>query len=422
MKAEIIAVGTELLLGDILNTNAQFLARELATLGFDMHHQSVVGDNPEQIIAAARTAVRRSHVIIFTGGLGPTDDDLTREAVAAAYSLKLVTDEVTKRRIDEFFGCRSLSATENNYKQARVFEDGEVLTNENGTAPGLYYKKGSQVVILLPGPPKELEPMFLAQAAPRLRALSKDAIVSKTLHVFGIGEAALEDKLGDALKSSNPTAALYAKTGEVHIRITAKAQSERQALELADSKAGEIRALVPDNAYSDDGASLGQTLVELLRERRYRIAVAESVTGGMVAAAITDVAGASEVFEFATVVYSDRAKRTRLRIPAAVLEKHTAVSGETAALMASAVRQLSRAEVSIATTGYAGPGGDPAGLVYIAAAVGERITVRRLMLGADRGRQTVRELATKHALDIARRMLLGLSVPDSRSIKDVFTF
>ncbi|MEG1758503.1 MAG: molybdopterin-binding protein, partial [Oscillospiraceae bacterium] len=219
MRAEIISVGTELLAGDVVNTNIAFLSRELSMLGFDVRHQSVVGDDREDIVDALKVAVSRSHLTVFTGGLGPTEDDFTKETVAGALGLKLVMHEPTMAKIKEFFESRSLEMTNNNIKQALVIEDSTVLDNENGTAPGLFIKKGNQAIALLPGPPKELEPLFEKKLKQYLAAMTGKAVASASLHVFGIGESELETKVKDLLYRENPSAALYAKTGEVNINI-----------------------------------------------------------------------------------------------------------------------------------------------------------------------------------------------------------
>lgn len=408
MKAEIIAVGTELLLGDIVNTNSAFLASRLAQLGFDMHYQMVLGDNPEHIIAAARTASQRSDVVIFTGGLGPTDDDLTREAVARAFSLELVVDEVTKKRIAEYFRCRGMVCACNNAKQAKVFARGEVLQNENGTAPGLYCNTGRTVVILLPGPPHELEALFDAQVAPRLHALCGESIRSVTLKCFGVPESQLEVILGEQLKTANPTAALYAKRGEVHIRVTAKAADETAALELCRCKAAEIRALLPDNIYTDDERTLAAVVVDILKEKGLVAASAESITGGRIAAALTACAGASQVFHCGIVSYTDEIKHTMLGVKAETLRTKTAVSAETASEMANGVRINSGSDWGVATTGYAGPSGAQVGLVFAAVSSAERTVVKQFNFGSMRSRENVQTMCLMNALDMLRRELLGI--------------
>lgn len=279
MTAEIIAVGTELLLGDIVNTNAAFLARELAALGFDLFHQSVVGDNRARLSESIRTALARSDLVVLCGGLGPTEDDLTRETAAETLGVPLVHDAAVQSAIDAYFAGRHMCETANNRRQAMILAGGRVLANPNGTAPGQLLQKDGRTLVLLPGPPNEFCPMVTGTLCPLLAGLTGSTIHSRTLRVFGIGEADLEYHLRDELQSANPTAACYCKPGEVHLRITAKAATEAEAEALVEQKAAVLRSRIGDRIYSECGRSLPETVVDLLRERQLTVTVAESITG-----------------------------------------------------------------------------------------------------------------------------------------------
>lgn len=408
MTAEIIAVGTELLLGDIVNTNAAFLARELAALGFDLFHQSVVGDNRARLSESIRTALARSDLVVLCGGLGPTEDDLTRETAAETLGVPLVHDAAVQSTIDAYFVGRHMCETANNRRQAMILAGGRVLANPNGTAPGQLLQKDGRTLALLPGPPNEFCPMVTGTLCPLLAGLTGSTIHSRTLRVFGIGEADLEYHLRDELQSANPTAACYCKPGEVHLRITAKAATEAEAEALVEQKAAVLRSRIGDRIYSECGRSLPETVVDLLRERQLTVTVAESITGGGIAADITSVPGASEVFSCGYVTYSEEAKRRQLGVRAETLERYTAVSEQTAREMAEGALARSGADIAAAATGYAGPDGAQVGLVYVAVCYRGQTAVRRLTLGSLRSREYLRELTRKNAFDMLRRALLGL--------------
>ena len=307
MTAEIIAVGTELLLGDILNTNAQFLSQQLAQLGVTVHFQSVVGDNPARLESVVRLAMQRSDLLVFSGGLGPTDDDLTKQTVARAFEDELRLDGEELARIRAFFTAWGRTMPPNNEKQAYVPVRGRKLHNANGTAPGMLFeaKAGGKWAVLLPGPPAELQPMFLNEVRPWLAGLTNCALHSLTLRVAGIGESHLEGKVAHLLSGENPTAALYAKTGEVFIRITAKARDAAAAAAMCRALAGEFYAVLGDAVYGEDGETLAAAVVHALQKTGATAATAESCTGGLVSAALTDVPGASEVFGFGACTYSN---------------------------------------------------------------------------------------------------------------------
>lgn len=416
MKAEILCVGTELLLGDILNTNARFLSRQLAALGFTVQMQTVVGDNAERLEAAVEAAKQRCDLLIFSGGLGPTDDDLTKQTVARAFGDNLVEEPSLAMELERFFAARGLPMTENNRKQALVPESGRWLKNTNGTAPGIVFYQNGKTAILLPGPPRELEPMFLNEALPLLRGYQDSVIKSLVLCTFGVGESALEELTHPLLTGENPTAALYAKEGEVHIRITARAACEEEADGLCRGLADQFRALLGDMIYGENSGGLEYELVHMLRQRQETIATAESCTGGLLSQRLTAVSGASEVFECGVCTYADRIKHQLLGVPEELLARCGAVSSQVAAAMAFGVRDLAGSVYGAGITGVAGPGGGtpekPVGLVYVALCRGEDVYIKRLMItGADRAR--VRRLSTQHVLDMARRLCTRREIPNA---------
>lgn len=417
MKAEIIAVGTELLLGDILNTNAQFLSQELAAMGITVLHQHVIGDNAARLGELVEMAKSRSELLIFSGGLGPTADDLTKETVADCYHDTLRFDEEEWAKITGFFARMGRETTPNNRKQAMVPVRGKKLPNQNGTAPGVWFEDEGHIAILLPGPPSELRPLWKDVAAPMLAAWQNCVLHSVVLRVCGPGESEVEAKVGHLFENANPTAAIYAKTGETIIRITARAPSDAEAEKLCRDYAKNFYELLGDAVYDEDVNGMEDTLVRILTQKGLTIATAESCTGGLVSQRITGVAGASEVFRYGFVTYANEAKQKLLGVEEELLAKHGAVSSQTAAAMAFGALDAAGADIALALTGIAGPGGGspekPVGLVYIAAAHGNTVWIKKLQLGG-RSRETVRLRASQQALDMARRLALGLLVPEGR--------
>ena len=369
MNCEIIGVGTELLLGDIVNTDAQYLAQELAAMGIVIHYQEVVGDNPERMRECISNAVSRSDLVILTGGLGPTADDLTKEISCEVMGAELVLDENILEGIKSFFRSKGIEMPETNAKQAYVPVGGTVFANRNGTAPGCAVEKNGKTVIMLPGPPRELKVMFEHEVKPYLAAKTGGVILSKQVRTFGIGESAMAQRVSDLLDGENPTVAPYAKDGEALLRVTAKAESKEKALVMCDETIEKIRKKLGAYIYSTDSLNLEQTVVKLLSENGKKIALAESCTGGYIAKRITDVPGSSEVFEYGIVSYSNEVKQKLLGVKSETLEQYTEVSEQTAAEMAEGVRKLSGADIGISVTGISGPGGGtedkPVGLAYI---------------------------------------------------------
>ncbi|NCC08382.1 MAG: competence/damage-inducible protein A [Clostridia bacterium] len=410
MEAEIIAVGTELLLGDILNTNAQFLSKQLAALGINVHFQCVVGDNPQRLKSVVSLALSRSDLLVFSGGLGPTDDDLTKQTAADAFGDTLRFDEAELEKIKSFFAAWNRTMPENNKKQAMIPTNGRKIPNANGTAPGMIFEKDGKYAVLLPGPPKELQPMFLDEVKPWLASLSDNILYSTSLRVTGIGESHLETKVAHLLAAENPTAALYAKTAEVVVRITAKAKTTEQAKAMCDDTAEKFSEILGDNLYARDKDSLAQVVVETLAERKMTVATAESCTGGMLSQTITAISGASDVFECGACTYANRIKHKLLGVKDETLEKYGAVSSETAAEMAQGIRDYAGADIGISVTGIAGPTGGtkekPVGTVYVGAACADGVYVQKLVL-INRTRDTVRASSVQYALDMIRRIAMG---------------
>ncbi len=412
MYAEILTVGTELLLGDIMNSNSQFLARELAIYGIDTIYQSTVGDNSERLAKAVELALSRCDMVILTGGLGPTEDDLTRETVAHALDIPLELHEDSLARIRAYFERTGKEYTENNRKQAMLPQGCTVFMNEHGTAPGCAVEKDGQCVVLLPGPPREMVPMFVNQVAPFLERFSGETIRSHTVGVFGVPEAAVDERLQDLMENSNPTVAPYAKSGEVLLRVTAKGTSAEAADALCAPVIAEIRERLGAAVYGVDTDGLAHTVVTLLKENGKKVATAESCTAGMLSERLTEIAGVSQVFECGIAAYSAEMKRQVLGVPESVLDEQGAVSPETAAAMAAGVRRVGGADIGLSITGVAGPEpseGKEVGTVYVALADDRRVWVKKLCAGhGGQDREQIRNAATLNALDMARRYLEAL--------------
>lgn len=411
MKAEIMAVGTELLLGDILNTNAQFLAQELAALGIDVYYQTVVGDNPQRLKDTIFHAFSRVDLIITTGGLGPTEDDLTKETAAAYFGEKLVLDERALGRIRKYFDRTGRKMTENNIKQAMVPENhGTVLYNDNGTAPGIIMEKNGKIIVMLPGPPKETIPMFQNQVKPYLAQKQEYTFLSHILRVANVGESAMETKVKDLIDAqTNPTIAPYAKDGEAILRITAKAKDAAEADRLIEPVAAALRERLGDAVYAEGETNLQTVVAEQLLAKKMTLAVAESCTGGMIASQLVEFPGISAALQEACVTYSNEAKIRRLGVKAETLEKFGAVSEQTAREMAEGIAKTSGAAIGLATTGLAGPDGGtaekPVGLVYIALHHNGKTIVEEHHFAGKRN--VIRMRAANRALDLLRKMLLG---------------
>ncbi|WLR52404.1 competence/damage-inducible protein A [Bacillus tianshenii] len=398
MNAEIIAVGSELLLGQIANTNAQFLSSQLATLGINVYYHTTVGDNPSRLNKAIETAANRADVIIFTGGLGPTKDDLTKETIADYLDKELVENEFALERIKAYFERTNRTMSANNRKQALVLKGAEVFPNDNGMAPGMALKQKKQTFVLLPGPPREMKPMFKNYVSSFLSSqLSEQAVIaSKVLHFFGIGEAQLETELEDLIdKQTNPTIAPLAADGEVVLRLTAKADNHKAAHELIKKTEDEILARVGEFFYGYDDTSLIRELLKTLQLQKVTVASAESLTGGMFAEWLTSQGGTSAIFKGGAVTYTNDAKSNVLGVSEETLETYGAVSEQAAKEMAEKVRSLFQADIGLSFTGVAGPTeqeGKPIGTVYIGIAQGDDTKVYELNLGGSREANRIRSV------------------------------
>ena len=408
MNAEIIAVGTELLLGDIVNTNAQYLSQELAHLGINVYRHIVIGDNSQRLQAAMGEAFSRCDLVITTGGLGPTADDITKEAAAAYFGLEMQLDEPSLEQIAGFFTRIGSRMTENNRRQAYFPVGAQVLSNSAGTAPGCIVESNGKICMLLPGPPREMKTMYETHVKPYLERLSGDVLVSLVLRLVGIGESAMEDKIADILAAqTNPTVAPYAigRPGEVVLRISAKAADESAAKALMQPVANALYERLGDCIYGEDGDSLPAVVVAGLKQRGATVAIAESITGGMLSAAIVSISGASRVFNEGFVTYSNDAKIRQLGVSSRTLEKYGAVSEQVAMEMAAGAAKAANADFAISTTGIAGPDGGtaekPVGLTYIGLYCDGELSAKKYMLFGNRNR--IRDRAVAHALDMLRR-------------------
>lgn len=399
-----MCVGTELLLGDIINTNAAFLARELAALGIGVYHQTVVGDNGGRLREAVELALSRSDLLVMTGGLGPTYDDITKETATEALGKKLVWNQQAYDRMEAYFARTGRVMSENNRKQAMMPEGAVVFQNENGTAPGAAMESGEKVIVLLPGPPSEMEPMFCNQVRPYLEGKTGQTFLSRTVHLFGIGESAAEEQLRELMESShNPTVAPYAKTGEVLLRVTAAAKNEQEAKKLLAPAVEEIQKRMGPYVYGVDVGTLQNAAVTALRQKGLTVSTAESCTGGGVAKRITEVPGASQVLQAGICTYTNRMKAELLGVKERTLQNYGAVSERTALEMAQGVRIRTGADIGVSVTGVAGPDpseGKPVGLVFVSVSSQwyEQTVQLHLARGSGNERERVRHLAENHAL------------------------
>ena len=410
--AEIVSVGTELLLGNVANTDARDISQVLSELGINVFYHTVVGDNPQRLKDAIAIAKKRADIIITTGGLGPTFDDLTKQTLAEAFGKTLIFDEEEAKAIRSYF-TEKLHAnnwTENNLQQAMLPEGCTVFHNRCGTAPGCAFFADGVHVLMLPGPPRECIDMFTHSAVPYLKKLSDSEILSHNIRIFGMGESQVEDILRPMMESlTNPTLAPYAKPGEVMLRVTAKAASRDEAEDLMGPVIADVQKILGDVIYGIDTDSLEETVLGLLLKQGLTLSTAESCTAGLVAKRITDLSGSSATFPGGLVTYSNRLKNQLLGIPMELLEDKGAVSEEVARLMAQKVREILNTDLGIGVTGVAGPNSDekgtPVGTVYVSLASKDQVFCRKLHLGTSRER--VRHLASSYALDMIRRYITG---------------
>lgn len=411
MKAEILAVGTELLMGQIANTNAQYISSRLPDVGIGVYYHDVVGDNPERLKQCLALALSRSDIVIMTGGLGPTQDDLTKETVAEAVNRKLMLDQESLDKMKAFFTGHNRTMTHNNVKQAYLPEGSIIIRNKNGTAPGCIIEENGKVIIMLPGPPSEMKPMFEDSVIPYFSSKSEFKLVSRFLRIFGIGESAMEDKLIDLIDSqTNPTIAPYAKDGEVTLRITARYENDSDCEDIITPVENEIRRRLGDAVYSNNNMNLEEVAASLLVESGMTLALAESCTGGLLAAKLTEIPGISAVFDRGVVTYSNRSKVEALGVKQETLDQYGAVSEQTAIEMAECIRRLSSTDIGISVTGIAGPDGGspekPVGTVFIALAYKDGVEAKKLELWGSRNR--IRNVTSLHVFDMLRRYLIKI--------------
>ena len=411
--AEILCVGTELLLGNILNGNARWLAEQLATLGVPHHRQMVVGDNRERLIQAVHDAAGRCRLLITTGGLGPTPDDLTTEAIAAAFDTPLEEHPEAWKDIQEKLAQRGRTPTASVRRQALIPRGASLLPNPTGTAPGVIWTpRPGFTLMTFPGVPSEMQAMWGQTAVPWLQqaGLSEGVFASRMLRFWGVAESALAEQVDDLLALTNPTVAPYAGAGEVKLRLTARAQDEAAALALLAPVEAELRARTGTLCYGTDDDSLASVVLAELRRRGETLAVAESCTGGGLGAALAAVPGASDVFLGGVIAYANRIKQGLLEVPAELLERHGAVSDPVASAMAEGARRTTGSDWAVAVTGIAGPGGGsdskPVGLVHIALSGPDGTHSEPIRFGSSRGRTWIQTLTVGEALNRLRRRLI----------------
>lgn len=410
-KVEILSVGTELLMGQIANTNAQYISQKLPEIGLGVFYHSVVGDNPERLTQCLNIAMSRSDIIITTGGLGPTQDDLTKEIIAQALGLKMELHEQSAENIKEYFNKTGKKMVESNLRQAYFPEGSIIMDNEEGTAPGCIIEKNNKVIILLPGPPKELIPMFKKHVIKYFENNCATPLTSKFLRVVGIGESLVEKKLLNLVDGqTNPTIATYAKDGIVTIRVTAHDEDNIPAKLLVSDMCGKISSILGDAVYTDNDEDLEYTVFRLLNENHLTFSCAESCTGGMLAEKMTAIPGSSEVFKCAAVTYMTESKIQMLDVPCETIETYGVVSKEVALAMVSGMAEKAKTDVCVSITGYAGPryADEPVGKVCIGVFAPGYHTVKEFSFTGNRDR--IRTLSVINALDMVRRALLHIDL------------
>lgn len=411
MIGEIICVGTELLLGDIVNTNAAFLSAQLSELGINLYNQTVIGDNPSRLSKCISSALKNCDILILTGGLGPTLDDITKETVAEVCGLDLIEDKSVLLDLENYYARQNRAIPSGVAKQALVPKGATTLKNNFGTAPGLLVNYGEKKIIMLPGPPREMQPMFLNEVKPLLLSITDNLIISNSLYVYGMGESEVANRLGKKLLNrKNPTVATYAKDSEVQVRVTVSSTSKNEANALLNSTVNSIKSILGDAIYSDAESGLQNAAVKLLNQKQLKVATAESCTAGMLSKSITEVSGSSNVFEMGISAYANDIKIRVLNVPKEIIATRGAVSAETAALMAKGIRDAANSDIGIGITGVAGPTSSenkPVGLVFISLTDGKNVWVRKLNAAFNNDRERVRNAATLAALDLIRRYCLS---------------
>ena len=411
MKTEIITVGTEILLGDILNTNTHYLSNELANMGIDVYYQITVGDNEQRLLSQLKESFKRSDLVILTGGLGPTEDDITKEVCAKYFNMEMEFHEQSWDKIIEIHNKMNRKPTENNRKQAYFPKGSLILPNKYGTAPGCIMEKDKKTIIVMPGPPKEMKPMFDNYVKPFLLKDNKNILKSKVLRIIGIGESKIENDLLDLIdKQINPTIATYAKDGECTVRITAKGKNEKEVESLIEPISNEIKSRLKEKVYGEDDTTIEDEVAKILVDNNLTIAVAESCTGGMVAADLINYPGISSVFMEGCVTYSNEAKMMTLNVKKETLNTVGAVSEQCAKEMSEGVAARHNTNIGLSTTGIAGPEGGsedkPVGLVYMGITINNKTIVKKYIFNGNR--QQIRSRACKTLLNDLRLELLKI--------------
>ena len=409
MRAEIISIGTELLLGDIVNTNAQYLSQRMAEMGINLYFQTVVGDNPERILEAYEQAYRRADLVVISGGLGPTEDDLTKEMAARFFQKEMVYYPEIWEPISRYYQKRGSVPIESAKKQAWFPVGSEILPNPAGTAPGCWIKSDGRMMAMMPGPPREMIPMFENQVIPKIHPCLNQTFQSRTLRICGTGESNVEEALKDLIRQQkNPTIATYAKEGEVHVRVTARAESQAKAAEMLAPVVEQCQERLGELIYGMDEGNLEEKIYDLLRRHQMTLAVAESLTGGLLTARLVNVPGMSRYLLEGLIPYTNAAKIRQLHISPDILERYGSVSEKTVRAMAEAAASLSGADIGLAVTGWAGPSEDPdqpAGLIWIGISHNGKTSARKVSFGGDRNR--VRFFAANMSLCWLLQVLKG---------------
>ena len=410
---EIISVGTELLLGHVTNTDARDISEMLSKIGINVKYHTVVGDNPERLRKCVETAKSRADIIITTGGLGPTCDDLTKQILAEAFGLRLAENKAEREGLYDYIRYGK-KFTDNNFTQAMLPEGCTVFHNNCGTAPGCGFEKDGKIVVMIPGPPKECNAMFRESALPYLRKLSEELIVSHSVRIFGLGESSVDDIFAEEMnRMTNPTMAPYAKECDCLLQITAKAKSVDEAEKKIAPVMEHVMQRLGDVVYGVDVECIEESVIKLLREKNMTFSAAESCTGGELAKRFTDMPGASAFFKGGVVTYTNEAKAKLLGIDTALIEEKGAVSYEVAKAMAENVRALLGTDIGVGVTGLAGPDGDgvhEVGTVFVSLAVEGETFVKELHMGAMRTRSFIRRMAGNNIYDMMRRWLSGIDV------------
>ena len=411
MKTEIITVGTEILLGDILNTNTHYLSNELANMGIDVYYQITVGDNEQRLLSQLKESFKRSDLVILTGGLGPTEDDITKEVCAKYFNMEMEFHEQSWDKIIEIHNKMNRKPTENNRKQAYFPKGSLILPNKYGTAPGCIMEKDKKTIIVMPGPPKEMKPMFDNYVKPFLLKDNKNILKSKVLRIIGMGESKIENDLLDLIdKQINPTISTYAKDGECTVRITAKGKNEKEVESLIEPISNEIKSRFKEKVYGEDDTAIEDEVAKILVDNNLTIAVAESCTGGMVAADLINYPGISSVFMEGCVTYSNEAKMMTLNVKKETLNTVGAVSEQCAKEMSEGVAARHNTNIGLSTTGIAGPEGGsedkPVGLVYMGITINNKTIVKKYIFNGNR--QQIRSRACKTLLNDLRLELLKI--------------